>query len=369
MKILHVIETCGGGSGRYVLDLVRGLTDRNYSNTVVWSPLRAETHFIEELSGIPGIITHALPINRAIGRKDWVSFRALGRYITQTGPYDILHGHSSKAGALVRLLSKAIPGGRVYTPHAFRSMDPSLSYFMRGLYRKMELALHFQHPSWICVGSAQEADEAHTIGIDQRFTKTVRFGRRPPTPSSKTETRKHFGVPQDTFIVGFVGRLTHQKAPERLLNAFSMADIAKSALVFVGNGELLATLRAKASTLGISEKVIFLGEVDGQRAMPAFDILVVPSRYESLGYVILEAQAAGLPIISTPVGIATETIRQGKNGFVVANTDDPAELSSSINTIYNNYRSFKSSTGSKSRFSLVAMLDDMESIYREPLQL
>ncbi len=119
MRILLALEPSGGGSGRHVLDLARGLLDRGHDVTAVWSPIRAETSFASALAALLGERAIKLDMKRAVGPSDWSSLRVLTKLVRETGPYDILHGHSSKAGALVRLLPRSLPGARIYTPVSY----------------------------------------------------------------------------------------------------------------------------------------------------------------------------------------------------------------------------------------------------------
>ena len=80
-------------------------------------------------------------MKRAVGPSDWSSLRVLTKLVRETGPYDILHGHSSKAGALVRLLPRSLPGARIYTPHALRTMDPEISWPAALIYGSAERLL------------------------------------------------------------------------------------------------------------------------------------------------------------------------------------------------------------------------------------
>lgn len=110
--------------------------------TAVYSPLRAESRFVDELLALPLHEIIALDMHRAVGPWDLASYRALGRLIRDKGPFDIVHGHSSKAGALTRLAT--LPGRNppvLYTPHAFRTMDPTLGSKGRLVYGGVERLL------------------------------------------------------------------------------------------------------------------------------------------------------------------------------------------------------------------------------------
>ena len=162
------------------------------------------------------------------------------------------------------------------------------------------------------------------LGICLAKIKRTAFGVDAPVDAlSRDEARRILGLSNTDTVVGFVGRLAHQKAPERLVNAIAECPRQDVKLVLIGGGALEVRLREDIGRLRLGDRVVFAGVRDGRAMMPAFDLLCVPSRYESLGYVLLEAALAGLPIISSPVGVAEEVIQNGRNGLIVPNVDDP----------------------------------------------
>jgi glycosyltransferase involved in cell wall biosynthesis len=98
-------------------------------------------------------------------------------------------------------------------------------------------------------------------------------------------------------------------------------------LVLVGDGELQATLGAQAAALGVTAQVVFAGaQADVARLLPALDVFVLPSLTEGLSIALLEAAAAGLPIVATAVGGNPEIVRHGDTGLLVPPADGPALL-------------------------------------------
>ena len=128
-------------------------------------------------------------------------------------------------------------------------------------------------------------------------------------------------MPEGTRLVGTVGRLNPVKDQSTLLRAFSRVHggMADTALVLVGDGTLREALEAEAVALGIADAVRFLGDRgDVDVLLPGFDVFVLSSRSEGYSMALLEACAAGLPIIATDVGGNREIVRDGVNGRVVA---------------------------------------------------
>ena len=115
----------------------------------------------------------------------------------------------------------------------------------------------------------------------------------------RKQIRNDLGI-EDKLVIGNVGRLCYQKNQEYLLEVFAnlQAQRPESVLLLVGEGELKAELQQKTEKLGISDKVIFYGVTDKvQNLLWAMDMFVFPSRFEGLGIVVVEAQAAGLPVV------------------------------------------------------------------------
>ena len=124
LKILLVLEAAGAGVGRHVVDLVAGLLARGHAVDVVYSPARAEASFVAQLEALQGALTvRELPMQRSVGIRDLAAARGLRRLIRAGGPYDVVHAHSSKAGALLRLAAIGLPARRFYTPHAFITLE------------------------------------------------------------------------------------------------------------------------------------------------------------------------------------------------------------------------------------------------------
>src|SRR6185503_355520 len=130
-------------------------------------------------------------------------------------------------------------------------------------------------------------------------------------------------------------------------------------------------LKDDATTLGVGDKIFWLGERNGQRAMPAFDALALPSRYEGLPYVILEAFAAGLPIITTSASASRTLVHDKQNGLVVP-PDDVHLLAVAIEELFSS-KSLLTEMASASRSSaqnylLPRMIRATEQVYRSLLK-
>ena len=130
---------------------------------------------------------------------------------------------------------------------------------------------------------------------------------------SKNEARKYLDLPPDAWVIANVGRLHHDKDQATLLRGFKQAQPslpANSLLVVMGQGPLEASLKQLAQDLGIASSVIFTGNVpNAKRYFKAFDVFALTSDHEPFGMVLLEAMAAGLPIICSDCGGGREVVR------------------------------------------------------------
>lgn len=128
----------------------------------------------------------------------------------------------------------------------------------------------------------------------------------------REEARDRLGIAHDTWVVGHVGRLHPDKDQATLLRGFAAAKPnlpLKSLLVICGTGRLEHELKSLASQLGIADQVMFTGQVhDARRLFRAFDVFVLSSSREPFGMVLIEAMAAGVPLISSDGGGAPEVV-------------------------------------------------------------
>jgi glycosyltransferase involved in cell wall biosynthesis len=145
---------------------------------------------------------------------------------------------------------------------------------------------------------------------------------------NRTVVRARWNVPEDAAIVLFCAKLQPWKRPQDLLRAFARVAGLNAYLVFAGDGALRAVLESEAQSLGIADKVRFLGFVN-QSGLPetytASDILVLPSEYEPFGLVVNEAMLCRCPaIVSDRVGARFDLVMEGKTGYVFRCRDTEA---------------------------------------------
>jgi glycosyltransferase involved in cell wall biosynthesis len=367
LRILMVVESSAGGTGRHVLDLSRGLIDRGCEVHLLYSPRRMDRAFQDRLPRVPGLRHRAVPIHTAIHPTDVTAVHAARRYLRDFGPFDAIHGHSSKGGAIARLAALWTGVPAVYTLHGLIIADPGLASWKRLLYLAIERGLGMATARIIAV-SPEEQRAAIRLGFGAERVILVPNGVDEPALVPRAAARQALNMPGSAFVVGFVGRLVEQKAPDVMLRAFArVAPAAPHALLaLVGYGPLERSLRGLAADLGIAHEVLWLGERDAAGIMAAFDLLALPSRREGLPYVALEAMAAGLPIVATESAGIELLVEPGVNGDVVRRDDAGAFATALLKLIRDTRALERAGAASReraTRFTVARMVDATLAAY------
>lgn len=154
-----------------------------------------------------------------------------------------------------------------------------------------------------------------------------------PLPN-KHILKNEYRLPSDKNIILYVGRLSYKKGVDLILDAFYALHSQRPStiLVVAGEGEDETLFHERVGRLGIGSSVIFLGQISHDELPKLYncaDVAVIGSFHESLALVILEALACGVPVVSTPVGIAPKVIRDGQSGFLVRSRN-PEEMSDKL---------------------------------------
>ena len=328
-----------------------------------------------EVVDLPALVRRISPFN------DIKAFISIFRILRKSKP-DIVHTHTSKGGLIGRLAACMArvpiiihtPHGHVFYGHFGRSLSKIFLHMEKLLGRITHhqialtpeecndyLSLRVSHPSNTSV--------IHS-GVDvHRFRKGAK---------QRSRKRKELGIPPDSTVVGYVGWLIPIKGVTYLLSA--IAKVAerypKSLLVLVGKGddkgEEEISLKEQVERAGLEDKVRFLGwRPDVDEIMGCFDIFVLPSLNEGMGRVLVEAMAAGLPIVASRVGGIPDLVKDGKNGLLVPSADATA-LAKAISALLEDDETRKrmGEVGTKicRQYSIEAMVKKIDDLYTELLE-
>jgi len=319
--VLHVRSSAGLYGAEYVvLGLIPELARRGIPSRLLSIDNHLQTRqVLFERAQELGVPAERLPCR---GRFDLATVRALRAQIAAT-PNPLLHVHDYKS-ALIAWLARGrrrIP--IVATSHGHFATDASLRAYQRlelWLMRRFDavsIVSTEMRPALTAAGVPAERVHLIQNGIDtQRFR-----------PDALPLQRAALGIAPDALVFGAAMRLTAQKNPLGLIDAFATLARAQpnAVLAFAGDGELRDAAAARAAERGIAERVHWLGaRNDLDRFYTFCDVFVLPSLYEGLPLALLEAMAAARPIAVTAVGEVPAVI-EGL-GVVAAPPGDVAAL-------------------------------------------
>ncbi|MCB9746954.1 MAG: glycosyltransferase [Candidatus Omnitrophica bacterium] len=187
-------------------------------------------------------------------------------------------------------------------------------------------------------------------------------------PNEKAQLRQSLGIKADSFVIGNIGRLVREKDQATLLKAFrKISQRTKNVeLLIVGDGPLKSNLLKLAKELDIQGSVKFAGfREDIAQMLQIMDVFVLSSIMEGISLTVLEAMAAGLPVVATKVGGNPEIISEGKTGFLVP-LGYPERIESAVKRIMADPRLGRSlGEAGRLRVQENSQLEHMVSVYRE----
>ncbi len=219
-------------------------------------------------------------------------------------------------------------------------------------------------------GLAQGIGKREEYHLIRSGVELDRFGHPQQPPA---EIRAKLGIPADALVVGSVTRLSLQKAPLDLVDAF--AEIHRKRplthFIIVGDGPLRPDVEAKIRELGLSDQITLTGlRRDVPELMAAFDIFVLSSLWEGLPRVLPQAMATGLPIVATRADGSAEAVAEGENGFLVQR-GQPKALAGKVLLLLNDAE-LREKMGENGRlhahtFGARKMVQDIDTLYQKLL--
>ena len=372
-----------GGPALHVSYLSAGLRDRGYETTLVAGSVSTGEQSMAYVAEERGVPVQLMPhLHREISPvQDLLATFRLARMIREQRPH-ILHTHTAKAGAIGRLAAvlagKARPPIVVHTFHG-HVLRGYFGRFRTAVFRGLERLLAPVADTLIAV-SPEVRDDLVALKVAplEKF-EVIRLGieldeRVAHAQEERKRTRKVMGVPDNRFLVGWIGRMTGVKRGADVLRAFRLLrdQGVDATLCMVGDGPEREQLEALASNLGLMHDCLFAGyQEDVGPFFAAFDAFLLPSANEGTPVTAIESIASGCPVVATRVGGVPDVVEEGVDGFLV----EPGDLEAIADRLGRlaadpELRALMGAAGRKrvlSRYAVERLVDDVDSLYRSLL--
>lgn len=357
MRILQLSSARAfGGGERHLADLARGLASRGHE---VLAALAPDSPLAEKLNELPKGNIHILPLRNALDIKSALRLAQLAR----EREADVIHAHVARDYTLAAFAARRCPRARlVITRHVLFPLGRAHRLALRDVDRV--IAVSGAVESALLARRIFPADRIRVVhnGVDVRRFASAR----------RAEPR---GGP---LRVGIVGELSPVKGQEdfgRAASLISKEYAVEVEFVVVGEdasrtGERRAGIESLVAELGLKGRVRMEGHRDDvSEILPTFDVFVSASRSEAFGVAMVEAMAAGVPVVATATEGALEIIEEGVTGLTVP-PGDVTSLASAVRSLLEDAR-LRASLGAegarsaRERFSIERMIDETERVYAE----
>ncbi len=344
MRPIHLLQLLSGlavegplgGVARFGIELSRHLDPALVRVTLcgLWDYHTGyEAHWQQELEaeGIPTVV--AAPWDAGKPYQSCVDALA-GARVQLHGPYQLIHSHGEFADLAAIALRRRL-GAQALVRTVHNEREWSKRPLFGAAFTNLWYPLAFQRELGVAqtvVDNLNRRPLARLVGQSALLLHNALNVQRFQGQSDGTLDRAMLGIPANAYVVASVGRLRPQKGYHIWLAAAAEVRSAMphAHFVLIGDGELRPQLEQQARDLGIAEAVTFLGpRHDVEALYPLFDLFVSSSLWEGLPTVILEAMAAGCPVVATAVAGTRELVADGRTGLL-APPDSPAQLAAAI---------------------------------------
>jgi glycosyltransferase involved in cell wall biosynthesis len=324
LRILHAVRAPIGGIIRHILDLANGQAERGHEVGLITDSLTGgerASAALAEIAPRMKLGVYRLAIHRDPHPGDAIVWARLRRLIERVKP-DVLHGHGAKAGVFFRLKGASRTAIRVYTPHG-GSLHYPLTSLKGALYSRIERTLMNRTDLFLFESIFARDTYQRTIGKPSGLVRCVfngvTSGEFDPVVKS-----------DDATDLAYVGEFRNIKGADLLVDAVAKLRSAGSpvTLTLAGDGEETKALKAQVQRLALGEAVRFVGHVQARYGFSKGSLLVVPSRGDSMPYVVIEAAAAGIPMIAANVGGIPEIFGPHSDALFAPN--QPAAMADAI---------------------------------------
>ncbi len=372
LRILHVLRSPVGGLFRHVIDLTREQIAQGHTVGIVADSTTGGERAAAILEGLKPSLALGLlriPMSRQPSPFDLATALKIGRH-AQNLAADVIHGHGAKGGLYARfpcLGSGSFTPVRAYTPHG-GSFSITMPYRLQRFYMFVERLFEPFTDAYLFESSFVASRFAEYVGKTHAVTRII------PNGISVAEFAPVEPLPDAADLL-YVGELRRQKGVELLIDA--MVELTsvhghELRLLLVGHGPDEERFAARVSALGLEKQVTFVGAMPAREAFKHGRILVLPSRGESLPYIILEAAGAQLPIVATNVGDIGNILSPYRDRLVPAN--DLGRLVAAMQDMLEKTPADRQRESAglaalvAERFTITNMVEQILAVYREAIE-
>ena len=346
-----------------IVSRLAGTLDRNRFRSVACLP---RPGWLKDQLERQGIDTHVLKMNGMFDL-EWV--RKACQLVRREG-VSLIHAHEFDGVTHGSLVARLVGVPCVATVHG-------KNYYWERRRRRLAYRVVSRIATMVAVSEDLKRFITGTVGVPAERIKVIYNGQEvfpPVAPEQRRRLRAELGLEEDERVVGMVGSLYPVKGHEYLLAAIPqvLRSYPHTTFLIVGRGELDLPLKEKVNRYGLKNRVRFLGLRDDVPALLSLmDIFVLPSLSEGLSIALLEAMAAGKPVIATDVGGNAEVVVDGETGFLVPPRDSDGLAGKICLLLGGNPRSRRMEENSRRRvqqyFSFEAMVNKYQDLYENCL--
>lgn len=325
MKITHILE-CAGGVERYLELLAPRLKKEGFEQTIICSN-SVNLDKLKESADACYVTDMRQTFNPVAVIK---IIRQVHIAIT-ISKLDIVYCHSSFAGVFGRIAAIGTHCKVVYNPHGWAFNMRNTSSMKLRVFRTLEQLLAHFTDKIVCISEAE-----FESAIDKNISSEDKLELIPngididAVRSAIAVKRSHLGIADDAFVVGMIGRLSAQKAPDVFIRAAEIIhkEIPNSAFIIVGDGEQREEIETFARQHGLH--LVVTGWTDKPYSyLKAFNVAMLLSRWEGFGLAIVEYMAAEKNVVATRADAIPSLIEDGEDGFLV-DIDNPEQAADKV---------------------------------------
>lgn len=368
IRVLHIAQAAGGVD-RFLRSLIKNLDKKKFENILICSNDFSFDNYKDNVSEF-----YELDMKRNVSLRDLGFVFKVRKLIKRIKP-DIVYAHSSKAGVIARIADIGLKNKIIYNPHgwAFNMRGPR---YKKLLYAFIEKVCSCFCDKIICVSDSEKMSALKWHICKDNKIKVIYNGidvddyKKRNYLSSKNDLK----IPENSYVVGMVGRVAEQKAPEVFVEAARIVKqkIDNAFFVIVGDGPLIEKIKELIERYKLTNFFLVTGwKEDPIEYARYFDVSCLLSRWEAFGLVLAEYMMVKSPIVATNVDAIPNLIKDNENGLLICK-DDYKEAADAICKLHENANLVKQLTDHAysdllKRFDIKLVIKNHENLFSELL--